>query len=177
TTQGTPMVAELINDAWFEGVAAAYMGGFAQDECWASTFVPETEHYPFTVDAIRLLIGGTDDGTGDFNIGLWSVDANNRPETELVSAVVELTGVNKDIDFVLLGPAGIDSPVFDEGNFAIVGCLVSHAGYPAIAADTNGQVDYPDRNWIRTTDGEWTQSAGLGVGGDWVMRAFILPEG
>ncbi|MEM6995359.1 MAG: hypothetical protein AAF721_32925 [Myxococcota bacterium] len=174
---GAPVeTIELRNDGWIKGGAATYMGGFVQGECWAATFVPEAEHYPFVVDATRMLVGGSGRGTELFTIGLWSVDENNQPDAEMGSASVELTGNNDDIDVVLLELAGIESPVFTEGNFALVGCLEAHDNFPAIAADADGKVAFEDRSWIRTTDGTWAQSASLAVGGDWVMRAVILPQ-
>ena len=166
---------ELFNDGWFDGAGAVFMGGFVQDECWASTYVPEPEHYPFVVDAATLVVGGTNEGAEEFTVALWTVDDQNRPDAELGAGSVEFTGIDSDIDTVNLGLAGIESPVFDEGNFALVVCLAGHSGFPAIAADADGQVDHPDRNWIRIEDGAWIQSTTPGVGGDWIMRAIILP--
>lgn len=166
---------ELTNDGWQEGSPVAYMGGFAQGECWASTYVPEPEHYPFVVDAVRMLVGGEDMGEADFSLGVWSVDGDGQPDAEIASASVTLTGADGDVDAVNLGVAGIESPVYDEGNFAIVVCLTSHGGPPAIGADADGQVDFEDRNWIRLEDGTWTRASDLGVGGDWVMRAVTVP--
>jgi len=176
TTGGALPGVTLVNDGWAPGETANFMGGFVATECWASTFVPEPDDYPFEVDSTRMIVGG-EKRTRDqmFTVGLWTVDKNNMPQTELSSATVVLTGQPADIDVVNFPIAGIESPVFTEGNFALVGCLAKHDNLPAIAADVDGQIDHPDRNWIRIESGEWMQSTAFGVGGDWIMRAVILP--
>ena len=176
-TSGSVEPAMLINDGWIDGRAVSFMGGFAQDECWASVYEPFINHYPFTVDAVRMLVGDSmDKKTYPFTLSLYTVDDENRPDMELGSAVVDVTGSGGDFDSINLSVAGIESPIFDEGNFALVVCFSDHGGFPGIAADEDGQIDHPDRNWI-FSEGAWVQSGDLGVGGDWVMRAVILPMG
>ena len=174
-TAGFVEPIELFNDGWLDGTAVSFQGGFDQDECWASTYVPSEEHYPFTVDAVRMLVGGSNSSDNfPFTLSLYTVDEDNRPDTELGSAEVDLTGMGGDFDVVNLGIAGIESPEITEGNFAIAVCFSSHSSFPGISADEDGGLDHPDRNWI-FTGGAWTQSSEFGLGGDWVMRAVVLP--
>lgn len=174
-TEGFVEPIELFNDGWIDGNNVSLQGGFVQDECWASVYVPDEDHYPFVVDAVRMLVGGADvDDTFPFTLSLYTVDGENRPDMEIGTASVDLTGMAGDFDVVNLGVAGIESPVITEGNFAIAVCFSSHDGFPGIAADSDGGLDYPDRNWI-FSGGTWTQSGDFGLTGDWIMRAVVLP--
>ena len=174
-TAGFVEPVELFNDGWIDGSKVAFQGGFDQGECWASVYVPSEEHYPFTVDAVRMLVGGSNsEDLFPFTLSLMTVDGENRPDMEIGSAEVELTGMAADFDVVNLAVAGIESPEITEGNFAVSVCFSSHSSFPGISADDDGAVDYPDRNWIFSGD-TWTQSADFGLGGDWVMRAVVLP--
>ena len=174
SSSGTnPGVVELANDSWVDGTSAAFQGGFVQDECWAATYVPEAEHYPFTIRGVQMIVGGEDMGDAEFEVALWEVDENNRPSTPIDSGTALLSGLDDNWDGLVVEALMIDPLVVEEGSFAWVVCLVAHDGLPAIANDTDGAAE--DRNWIYTIDGEWLQSSGLGVSGDWIMRATIEP--
>jgi hypothetical protein len=166
-------VIELANDSWIDGETAAFQAGFAQGECWASTYVPEAEHYPFTIRGVQMIVGGNDMGDAEFEVALWNVDTENRPSTLVDSGTALLSGLDDNWDGLVVDALMIDPPVVEQGNFAWVVCLVAHSGLPAIANDTDGAA--ADRNWIYTDAGEFVQSSGLGVSGDWIMRATIEP--
>lgn len=174
---GIVLPIELLNDGWSTNAPVVFQGGFDAGECWASTYVPEPEHYPFAIDSVLMLVGGSERGAEDFELGVWTVDEDGVPDAEIDSAIVSLTGLDNDLDTVLLSAAAIEVPEITEGSFAVVVCLAAHDGYPAIARDEDGALDHPDRNWIRTIDGQWHPSGDLGLTGDWIMRAVILPSG
>jgi hypothetical protein len=171
STGGGGAQIQLANDGWRDGAAAAFQMGFVMGECWGSTFAPEPEHYPFTVVGATMIVGGEDMGTADFEIGLWEVDATGVPTMQLGSGVATVSGVDDGFDAVALAPLGIASPLVESGSFALSACLVAHDGFPAIARDDDGTIA-ADRNWI-FAEGAWTASSGLGLTGDWILRATI----
>lgn len=171
TTGGGSEVVELINDEFGGGGAVLFQGGFVQDECWASTYVPEREHYPFAIRGITMLIGGDNMGDAEFEVSIWDVDEDNRPSTQLAAATTVFSGVDEGFDGIALDIIGIDETVITEGNFALAVCLVAHDGFPAIGRD-NGRMFLEDRNWIFSEDA-WTQSSDFLLQGNWIMRATV----
>ena len=167
-------VVGLQNDQWESGLSAGFQMGFGQGECWASTFAPEAGQYPLTVDAAQMLVGGTDDGMEDFEVSVWSVDGENRPDQMMASGVVPISGVDAELDIVLFEPL-FERPVFDAGNFAIAVCQNEHGGFPSIARDADGTIT-DDLNWL-FTGGAWVQSSSLGLSGDWILRASVVVGG
>lgn len=171
TTGGGPEIVELINDEFDGGGAVLFQGGFVQDECWASTYVPERDHYPFAIRGIGMVIGGDDMGNAEFEVSIWGVDEENRPSTQLAAGTTTFSGKDDGFDGVSLDVIGIDETVVTEGNFALAVCLVAHDGFPAIGRDA-GEMFLEDRNWI-FSEGMWVQSADLLLSGNWIMRATI----
>lgn len=165
----------LQNDMWRDGTSTAVQGGFVMGECWASTYVPEPEHYPFRLDGFQVVISGdVEDVTEPFEVGVWTVDANNMPQSQIASVVAEFTATADAFNGVTFSVLEVDDIVIDAGNFAISMCLTEHDGYPAIATDVGGDL-IEDRNWLYT-GGAWGQSGGFGLTGNWIMRAIIEPQ-
>ncbi len=163
----------LQNDGFVDNSNVGFQQGFVANECWASVYVPEAEHYPFEVTGVQMLVGGnTNQAT--FSVGLYDVDADNQPTTALDEVDVQITGADNALTEVDFGGVRLSSPVFDSGNFAVVVCLVGHSGLPAIARDDDGTIT-ADRNWIRAEGRGWTQSQLFDLTGDWIMRARIRP--
>jgi hypothetical protein len=166
---------DLSNDAWGKSGAVFFQGGFAMGECWASTFVPEPEHYPFDIIGARMVVGGEDAGSADFSIAIWSVDDDGQPLEELSVGTANISGDDDALDTVPLDAIGVQVPTVTRGEFALVVCFTEHGGFPGIAADGDG-LTHASRNWIRLEDGTWTNAADQGVSGDWIVRATILPQ-
>ena len=165
----------LQNDMWRDGTSTAVQGGFVMGECWASTFVPEAAHYPFRLDGFQVVISGdVEDVTEPFEVGVWRVDANNMPETQIAAVVAEFTATSEAFNGATFSVLEVDEILIDEGNFAISMCLTEHDGFPAIATDVGGEL-IEDRNWL-FTGGVWGQSGGFGLTGNWIMRAIIEPQ-
>ncbi len=172
TTGGFPGVVELSNDGWVNNAEVFFQMGFVLDECWASTYVPEPEHYPFTVTGATMIVGGEDMGSADLYVGVWSVLPSGEPDAELAAGMANVSGNNNTPDVVPLEVIGASPGPITEGNFAIVVCMPNHAGFPSIARDHDG-LAFADRNWIGLADGTWITSETAGVAGDWIMRATI----
>lgn len=164
----------LQNDMWRDGDQTSVQGGFAAGECWASTYVPADTDYPLRVRGLQVLISGDVDGaTEAFDVSVWSVDDELRPQTQLGTALAEFTASNAAFNSAEFDLLAIDDIILDEGSFAISMCLADHEGFPAIAADV-GQELLADRNWL-FADGTWTPSGDFGLTGNWIMRAIIEP--
>jgi hypothetical protein len=174
STGGTALPVELVNDGWTNAGAVFFQQGFVQGECWASTFAPQPEHYPFEVIAASMVVGGADSGSGDFSVAIWSVDETGQPMTELSTGAANISGDDNALDIVPLAAIGVQTEPFTDGNFALVVCFTAHSGLPAIAADGDG-LTHAARNWIRLEDGSWLAAADAGVSGDWITRATIQP--
>ena len=90
--------------------------GFAVDECFAWTYVPEPEHYPFTVTTASMIVGGDDMTSEDFYIGVWSVLPTGEPDAELASGTVNINGENAMPDVVPLDAIGatVEDPAMQQ---------------------------------------------------------------
>lgn len=144
-------------------------------ECWGSTYVPEPTAYPFRVRGLQVLISGEMDGvTEAFEVGVWSVDEQLRPQTQLGTALAEFTAASDAFNSAEFDLLEIDDIIVDEGNFAISMCLSAHDGFPAIATDVDQEL-LTDRNWL-FTGGAWTPSGDFGLTGNWIMRAIVEPQ-
>lgn len=172
TTTGAGSTLILQNDGWEDGDQVAYQEGFVQGECWASVYVPPANLGPFTLDGISMLVGGDDMGEAEFSVGLWEVDDQNQPTTELDVGTTLLSGMDMGFDGTTVDALMLDAPVFEDQNFAIVVCLLAHDGFPAIGRDADGTIA-EDLNWIRLENGTWTPATDLGLTGDWIMRATV----
>ncbi|MCR9166010.1 MAG: hypothetical protein ACE37F_17110 [Nannocystaceae bacterium] len=172
---GTPSTVILQNDAWIDNTATAVQGGFDAGECWASTYVPAPEHYPFRLESFQVLIAGDEeDVTRPFEVSVWTVDDDLMPVTQMVNVTGEFTATSRAFNLAVFDTLAVPEIVIDEGNFAIAMCLAEHDGFPAIAADVGAEI-VADRNWLYT-GGAWGQSAGFGLAGNWIMRAVIVPQ-
>lgn len=172
---GIPSTVILQNDAWIDNSPTAVQGGFDAGECWASTYVPEPEHYPFRLESFQVLIAGDEeDVTQPFEVSVWTVDENLMPESQMVSVTGEFTATSRAFNLAVFDALAVPEVIIDEGNFAIAMCLAEHDGFPAIATDVDSGL-IEDRNWL-FTGGAWGQSAGFGLTGDWIMRAVIAPQ-
>lgn len=165
----------LQNDLWRDGDQTSVQGGFNSGECWASTYVPEASAYPFRVRGLQVLVSGDVEGASEaFEVGVWSVDEDLRPQTQLGSALAEFTASNAAFSGAEFDLLEIEDIILDEGSFAISMCLADHDGFPAIATDV-GQKLLTDRNWL-FSGGAWNPSGDLGLTGNWIMRALIEPQ-
>ncbi len=172
SSTGGSGVVVLQNDTWIDGMQTAVQGGFDAGECWASTYVPEASHYPFRVRGFQVLISGdVEDVVEPFEVGVWTVDDNNAPDTQIATALAEFTASSSEFNGAEFDLLEVDDIIIDEGNFAISMCLQEHDGFPGIAADVGGDI-VADRNWL-FTGGVWGQSAGFGLTGNWIQRAII----
>ena len=172
---GIPSTVILQNDEWIDNTATAVQGGFDAGECWASTYVPEPDHYPFRLESFQVLIAGDEeDVTQPFEVSVWTVDEDLMPESQMVSVTGEFTATSRAFNLAVFDTLAVPEIIIDEGNFAIAMCLAEHDGFPAIATDVGAEI-VADRNWL-FTGGAWSQSAGFGLTGNWIMRAVIAPQ-
>jgi hypothetical protein len=167
------------NDGFVDGANVGAQAGFVMDECWASTYQAPADLYPFQVVGMQVLIAGLNtDAT--FSIRVMDVDpATGMPTSggEIVEG--QFTGSDtafNEADFAVLG---MTTPVtIESGQFAIAVCHSSHGGAPSIARDDDGSF-LPGKNWIYANIGgsfSWLAADALGVNGDWIMRAAVIPQ-
>jgi hypothetical protein len=162
---------ELQNDGWSSGQTAAFQSGFVTGEIGAVRLVP-TVACPCQVEKITLLFGGAP-STQMVAVQFWDDPGTSDDPGAPIGLPfdVDLTGDDNQLHEVALG----DSVVVN-GPFR-VGIEFFHDGLPSIARDTDGIAS--DRNFICANFGGecvWFRSSALGVSGDWIIRATILPE-
>jgi hypothetical protein len=168
--QASPAAGEIAQlDSWTSGQTAVFQGGFAAGETAAVRLVPAGP-CPCQVDEVRFLFGGAG-GSYDVTIHIWDDTAmTDVPGPELYSQTVPVTGTEDFMQSVDLHAAN----VMVSGAFR-VGLEFSHGGYPSVARDTDGSIDFTS-NFIDAQGLGWVQSWLLGLTGDWIIRA-VLDEG
>jgi hypothetical protein len=157
---------ELVNnDTWVPGQAVAVQAGFQAGEIAAARFVP-TGPCPCSVDRIQLLFAGA--GTSETLIlHVWEDGAATpAPGSELYSAQIQLTGSDLFLQELDLTVAAISV----NGPFR-VGFEFQHGGPPSLASDADGIT--PDRNFVDASGPGWVEASGLGISGDFVLRAVL----
>ncbi|MCZ6598051.1 MAG: hypothetical protein O7B99_10455 [Planctomycetota bacterium] len=162
-----PALAELAQvDGWDSGQVAVFQGGFVAGETAAIRLTPAGP-CPCQVDEVRFLFGGGA-GTHDVTIRIYDDTAlTNVPGAELHSETVSLTGTNEFMQSVDLRA----SAVMVTGAFR-VGLEFTHAGYPSVARDSDGSIDF-SANFIDAQGFGWVPSWLLGLTGDWIIRAVV----
>ena len=157
-------IAQL--DGWTSGQVAFFQGGFVAGETAAVRLTPSGP-CPCQVDEVRFLFGGGA-GTHDVTIRIWDDTAlTDAPGAELYSETVSLTGTEEFMQTVDLRPAA----VMVNGAFR-VGLEFSHDGFPSVARDDDGSIDFAN-NLIDAQGFGWLQSWLFGLTGDWVIRAVV----
>ena len=158
----------LQNDGFTSGAPVNFQAGFVAGEVAAARFEPQIA-CPCVVESITLLFGGAA-GTREIGVSVWDDPANNdAPGTLLFTGDVTLTGSNVNLQEIDLSL----TPVIVNGPFR-VGIEFGHNGLPSVASDLDGNIDAA-ANFILADIGVlfWFQSATLGVGGDFVIRATV----
>ena len=167
----------LQNDGFTGEGQVGFQGGFVDGECWGVVYVPQPGDYPFEVDYVETLVGGSQD-KALFVIEVYQLDGTDMESAQMLdSEGVALTGSQDAFNQISMAdvfPHGLES--VSSGNVGIAICLSAHDGYPAIARDTDGMAQR-DRNWIYASIGgggyRWFESADLGLSGDWIQRLCI----
>lgn len=162
-----PALAEIAQlDGWTSGQVAVFQGGFVAGEAAAVRLAPSGP-CPCQVDEVRFLFGGAG-GTHDVTIRIWDDSAlTDAPGAELHSVTVPVTGTDEFLQTVDLRAAG----VMVSGPFR-VGLEFTHAGYPSVARDNDGSIDFSG-NFIDAQGFGWVPSWLLGLSGDWIIRAVV----
>ncbi len=165
---------ELQNDGWSSGATAFFQGGFETGEIGAVRLVPAIA-CPCEVEKITLLFGGDPPPQMPQMVGVhfWDDPGDfDDPGAPIgLPFDVDLTGNDNQLHEVSF------SDVVVNGPFR-VGIEFFHDGPPSIARDDDGTIA-SDRNFICANfAGEcvWVRSSALGVSGDWIIRATIVPE-
>ncbi|MCB9778645.1 MAG: hypothetical protein H6742_08800 [Alphaproteobacteria bacterium] len=169
----------LQNDGFDDGDLAGFQGGFVQYECWGSIYQPTSTEYPFTVEKVRLLVGGTS-SKEIFSVHFYQSDtATFSGATYLGGEGVAIVGSDSAFSDINVAELELGTISVDSGFLGISVCLEAHSGYPAIARDNDGMSN-ATRNWIYADAGtgwKWWQSNIFGLTGDWIMRACIQGAG
>jgi hypothetical protein len=167
----------LQNDSWTSFDGLNWQGWPGPDDCIASVYEIDNQDYPFEIYSIRVIIGNAD-ATEDFRVGIWEVNNQNVPTTEIDSEVVPIQGNAAQIPEIKLADAGILVDPINNGTFAAVVCHVDHMGAPSFATDLDGDV-VADRNFVwQDISGEWVQAPDFfNIDGDFILRAVIIPQG
>jgi hypothetical protein len=161
---------ELINDGWSDGQPAFFQDGFISGEIGASRFVPDGP-CPCFVSQVSLLYGG-DNQTRTVRLHIWEDGAGTAdPGPEIFTGDYELQGSNTAIQLIDLSLNGI----VVSGPFR-VGIEFFDDGFPAIAADTDGNIQ-ANTNFILASGLLWVDPGIFGVTGDWIIRATIEEQG
>lgn len=170
-----PLEGEVLqNDSWTPADGLVWQTWPGAGDCWASTFSAGPQQAPFELVGAIAAIGGGG-GVETFDIGVWEVDNQGTPSTELAATTVDVDGGTSDLTMVDLSGLGV--PAFGNNqDFALVMCHAAHMSEPSIAIDMDGNVD-ASRNWVlQQAMGDWVPSPDFfGINGDFILRAVIQP--
>lgn len=165
----------LQNDGWSDGAKAAFQGGFVNGECWGSVYVPGSGDYPFTLEKVRMLVGGSS-SSQLFSIYFYQLIGETFSGASLLgSEAIYVTGSTSAWNEVTVAELKLGLPSISSGYVGVAVCLEEHSGYPAIARDVDGSVNN-SRNYIYSS-GVWLPSYLYGLAGDWIMRLCIKGDG
>ena len=165
-------------DGFEDNTSGGFQGGFIVGEQGAVCFDPGEAHYPIQLTAIRVLYGGGALGsTLAANFRVFGGGGNGAPPSDMLQFFedIELTSANDAMSELDITSAGITV----RSSFCVA-IEFQHAGLPSIARDSDGTID-AGNNWIYAIDPitgtpiGWTQSALLGLEGDWIIRVVGIP--
>jgi hypothetical protein len=159
---------ELANDGYVEGGSAGFQAGFVEGEIGAVRLVPGQG--PVMVERVRFLFGGAE-AARDVVLRIWDDSAETlTPGDELYSGLHSVIGFDAALQEINLSGQSIIVP----GPFR-VGIEFVSTGLPSIARDDDGTID-ASRNFAFASGVGWIGSQSLGLTGDWVIRAVVVPE-
>jgi len=164
---------ELRNDGFEGGQPVTFQAGFIEGEIGAARLTPSIT-CPCSLESVSLLLGGSPE-TVPIVLHIWDDPPGGVDPGPLVYLdSFNLTGSNNALQLIDLSAAGL----IVTGPFR-VGIEFTHAGLPSIGSDTDGSIAADD-NFILADVSPlgffWLRSADLGVTGDWIIRASIVPE-
>ncbi|MBT3219487.1 MAG: hypothetical protein HN348_10380 [Proteobacteria bacterium] len=173
----------LQNDGHQSGDMVGFQSGFYDNECWASTYVPDPSYYPIELHSVDMLVYGSSP-SGFYTFKVMTVDSNNKPLAVIADTYISMQSSTTSLSRIEMATSkwlnGLPPFEFTKGeNFAVAVCIddlndpLAESSYPQISRDTDGN-NYHDRNWIYDTNGNWVQSFNYLVLGDWLMRANVL---
>lgn len=163
-----PFTSEVRNDGFVDGGSAVFQPGFVAGEIGAVRLVPSLG--PVTVERVRFLFGG-DEVSRNIVMHIWDDSAEALPPgAELYSGIHSVVGFDTTLQEIDLSGESI----VVTGPFR-VGIEFATAGLPSIARDTDDSID-ASRNFVFVPGFGWTGAPTLGLTGDWVIRAVVVPE-
>jgi hypothetical protein len=126
----------------------------------------------FQITFITFLFGGTGQvqSSRDVVLKIYRESGVVTPGALLYEATYTLPSSNS-----LLYQLDIrDEKVIYEGGGSIRVSFefVDHKGFPSFAQEFDGLYD-PNRNWIKDSGGFWKTNDGIGLNGNWVIRATV----
>lgn len=173
---GMPLDGDVLqNDSWTPADSLTWQMWPGINDCWASVFQASPMQYPLAIVGAVAAIGNGD-GIHTFEVGVWEVDNQGMPTTELATRTIDIDGATTSLTEIDL--SGLGLPVISNNDeFAVVMCHTDHMGYPSIAVDADGTVD-AGRNWVyQQAMGQWVPSPDFfGIDGDFILRAVIMPQ-
>jgi hypothetical protein len=158
---------ELVNDGFDPGDTATYSAGFVAGEIVASRFTPAG---PGQLTRVTLLFGGAAGTGATVTLHVWDDTGGLMPGADLHTSDFALASDDAAFQELDLSGAGI----FVSGPFR-VGIELQANGPPSVAHDDDGTVSAAD-NFIYASTGTWSRSETVGIAGDWILRATVLPE-
>ena len=119
-------------------------------------------------DRARVEVGGAV-GPAATTLRIWEDVGTAVPGVEVYSAGLMLEGNDLALRVIDLSAA----PVLVNGPFRI-GLEFSQAGVPSVARDHDGIT--PGKNFVFDNVDSWLDSTDLGIPGDWIIRASVIPD-
>lgn len=159
---------ELKNDSFVAGGAAVFQQGFNAGEEAAVTLGAGGSG--FKVARVAFLFGGAA-GTRDVIVRIYEETGSATPGALLYERTVAVSASDTAWQQVDLGTS-----VLVPSGRARVSLRFTAAGAPSVARDDDSMSPTPARNWMYVNSvGVWFDSSDLGVGGDWIIRAYVDP--
>lgn len=162
----------LANDGFDDNSEVGFQGGFIAGECWGAIYTPDSSDYPFSVDSVIMLVGGSS-SQQLFSVNFFNPTSMNMTgATPLGGEGVAISGNDSNWNQVTVSELEIGTIEIDSGLLGVSICHEKHDGYPSISRDTDG-LSNPNANWIYADGLGWYTSQTFGLTGDWIMRVCI----
>src|SRR5690606_29166267 len=105
---------EFKNDSLDAMGQAAFQGGFASGECWASTYDASALDCSYAFSTLRVLVGGAE-AARTFRIEIWGVDETGKPAQRKKQLGALLQGSDSALNEIDIKE--LTEPLFQDSAF------------------------------------------------------------
>jgi hypothetical protein len=163
---------ELQLDKFMDGGNKTFVGNLKTNEEAAVTLGPVSN--TFQVTYVNFYFGGTGNTpvSKDVTLKIYKDNGSANPGALIFSGPYTMISSLTTLHNLDLRSENIK---VSGGGSIRVAIEFEHDGFPSIAQDDGNDYD-PLKNWIKDTNGAWASSDGLGLNGNYIIRATVEEE-